>query len=92
MRKAIICIAAVVLVIMLLCPPWRDVHNYQDKGYHWITSPPGKRWYEPNYRDYPGRYVQDAVTIDFARLGMQVAILAVVAGTPLLLMRRPDRP
>jgi hypothetical protein len=71
MRKAIICIAAIVLVAMLLCPPWRDVHNYQDKGYHWITSPPGKRWYEPNYRDYPGRYVQDAGTIDFARLGMQ---------------------
>jgi len=83
MRKAIICIAAVVLVVMLLCPPWRI--GSTARGYHILWSPP--EILAGRGRD--ARHVTG--TIDFARLGMQVAVLAVVAGTPLLLMRRPDR-
>lgn len=87
MRKAIICIAAIVLVAMLLCPPWKI--GSTPRGCHMLWSPPKV----PPRREFGGKYIAGKTgTIDFARLGMQVAILAVVAGTPLLLMRRPDRP
>jgi len=96
MRKAVICIAAVAIVIMLLCPPWRMAYWSESPGphgYHWIWSPP-----ETIPADHSGPSSMrdpdaepNVPVVDFERLGLQVAAVAVVAATIVTLMPRGQK-
>lgn len=87
MRKAIICIAAIVLVIMLLCPPWRMAYSSGGTpvpcGHHWLFLPPQTASFVAR-TDPSGTqraFVTAVPVVDFTRFGLQIAVLITVAVT-----------
>jgi len=77
MRKVVLCWAVVILVGMLLCPPWRSVYSPKPgyarssypEGYYWLWSPP-----------------EQFASIDLVRLGLQCGAIVLVTAATLFLL------
>lgn len=77
-QMAILAIGLVIIIVMVLFPPWYDYQKSSDAkkysiGYHFISSD-------------PGRYA----LIDFWRLTGTAIAIAVVAALAILLLRPKD--
>jgi hypothetical protein len=81
MRKVVICVAGLMIVGMLIVPPWMGT---LDRPTLRRSEPYGycPLWQAPPHREYWSEQV------DYGRLGLQVGAVVVVAGVLLVVLPR----
>lgn len=88
-QKTIIVIAAIIIFLICLFPPWVQTFRprelgealIEDAGYHCIISPPSPTGEHKEYK---------SIKLDYRRWFMQVVGVSVLAGAILFIIRKKE--
>lgn len=91
-QKAILWCGAIVACIMIAYPPWLRISDspyeshIKDYGYSFVAAPPTRQEFGIMSVNYTGT----ANAINMSRLGLQVAIVAILTGAGIATVRRTN--